>query len=152
MSNPWDEMEAWVRERKQRALSEQATSEHNERFDRIEGALGELSTAVKKLVDKPAEPVPPGDGGNGGGSGAGTAEGDSKPAPLPPPNPEPELPLERVTKNDVPRIYNGDDEPETVTYIDADTGEEKTRPGRRKGQPSPFSVELVPDAGESASE
>jgi hypothetical protein len=51
------------------------------------------------------------------------------------------LPVEVVRKLAVPRIYTGDDEPSEVPYIDPDSGEKKTRPGRRKNHPAGYEVE-----------
>jgi hypothetical protein len=49
--------------------------------------------------------------------------------------------VEVVSRLPVPRIYTGDDEPSEVRYIDPESGEEKTRVGRRKGHAAGYSVE-----------
>lgn len=149
MSSIYDDMENLLRQHREREAQQQSDAATNERFDRIESAVTRMAESVEKLAKGTATDAPPVGSGEGDGRGAGNGDGDSsKPAPPPPEPPAPELPVERVTLSDVPRIYTGDDEPESVQYLDADDGTEKTRPGRRKGQPTRTQVELVPAEGD----
>jgi hypothetical protein len=56
-----------------------------------------------------------------------------------------ELPVERVTKIGYAKLYQGDDEPDEVAYVDVDTGYTETRKGRRRGHPYAFVVEAIED-------
>lgn len=143
MSSFYDELEQLIARHRETEQAHASQQEIAQRFDRLEAGVTSLADSVSKLVRSPV-PVPPDAGGDGDGSGAGGV-GDASPAPPPPPPPN--YPVERLQTTDVPRIYTGDDEPETVTYIDSDSGEEKTRPGRRKGQPYNWLAEVVPDTG-----
>lgn len=110
----------------------------NERFDRLESGLTRLADSVEKLV-KPAPDVPPSER---------VPAGDPPPSPDPPqedpPAPDPpELPVERVTKLSVPKVWNGDDEPSEMSYVDPESGETRKRPGRKKGHPYGYNVETV---------
>jgi hypothetical protein len=127
------------REKTREQQAEQQTA-LDARLDRLEQSLGDrvaeaLSSVLKpkggdSVPESPRESPPAGD----------------EPEPEPQADPEPELPLERVSRAQVPRIWQGDDEPSTVRYIDADSGEEKTRKGRRKGRPATIDVvEVGPD-------
>ena len=146
MADDLDDLETWLKERREARSAQQSQAHTDERFDRLENVVGTLAESVKSLVDKSATPAPPGDGGEG--DGASERERTRHPSTKTESEnePPPEYAVERVSRMDVPRIYTGDDEPETVTYIDAETGEEKTRPGRQKGRPTPWHVEIVPDA------
>lgn len=148
MSSFYDELESLIARRREAEQSQQSQQEITQRFDRLEAGVASLADSVKKLVGSPPA-VPPDGGGSGDGSGAAPV-GDAGAAPPPPPEPPPNYPVERLTRESVPRIYSGDDEQETVTYIDADDGTEKTRPGRRKGKPYDWSAEIVPDAGDGS--
>jgi hypothetical protein len=138
MSDIYDEMRKMIDDREAAAKAAEREAKDTERFDRIETSIGALAGAVEKLTHS-APPPPPGDGGGTGG--------EDPPAPPtggdPPADPAPDLPVERVTRLDVPRVYNGDDEPAEVSYIDVESGETKKRKGRRKGHPAPYSVEDV---------
>lgn len=140
MSSLYDDMRRLIDEREAAEQAAQRDATNDERFDRIESAIGGLAESVNKLVNS-SPPPPPGDGDGDGDPPPG--DPPSPPDPEPPQPPDPELPLQRVTRGGVPRVYNGDDEPETVEYIDPDDGETKTRPGRRKGHPTTMQVENV---------
>jgi hypothetical protein len=56
-----------------------------------------------------------------------------------------ELPVERVTKINHAKVYQGETEPDIVTYIDGETGEDGTRKGRKKGAAYGFIVERIED-------
>lgn len=68
--------------------------------------------------------------------------GNKLPSP-PPPDPEDKqevkLRRERLTRS-IPRIHNGDDEPDTVEYEDAETGETRKRPGRKRNLPYEYEI------------
>lgn len=136
----YDELEGLIGKHRQ-AEKEAATEEANEaRFKRIEEAVGGIGSLIEERIPPKDSPQP-----KDSDSGAGN-EGEKEPiasGETPPPNPTPELEVERITKFTVPRIYQGDDEPEIVAYIDAETGEEKTRKGRRKNRPTSYDVETV---------
>jgi hypothetical protein len=143
MSSIYDDLDEVIRRHREQTAAQEREKNETDRFERIEQQLGTVAEAVSRLASSAPTP-PPGDG-------SGEEPGDP-PTPPPggdppvPPNqdpPPPELPVERVTRLDVPRVYNGDDEPAEVSYIDPDSGETKKRKGRRKGHPSVFAVEEV---------
>lgn len=134
----YDEMRELIDRREAAEREAQRAATSDERFDRIEQSISGLTDAVTQFVQGSAPEVrPPGDGG---GREGGAEPPPPNPVPVPDP-PPPELPVEVVTRLPVPRIYTGDDEPSEVRYTDPETGEEKTRAGRRKGHPAAYSVE-----------
>lgn len=141
MSDIYDEFEEVIRRHRERDTAAQREAETNERFDRIESSIGALAESVNKFVSG-AAPPPPGD--DGVPPGEPPQDPPSDPPQDPPADPPPpELPVQRVTQMPVPRVYNGDDEPAEVEYIDPESGETKKRPGRRKGHPTKWAVENV---------
>lgn len=144
-----DDLDDLLKRERERQSSDERQKATDERFDRLEAGLGTLAEAIGKLGQNPPERSSSGgdgedsddsDGGRtAGGSSGSDADDDDDGGP--------ELPLERVSKMDVPRIWQGDDEPSTVKYLDADDGSEKTRKGRKKGQPYGWNVEAVEDSG-----
>lgn len=160
MSNPWDEVETFVREQKERAGASQRDTETRERLDGIDAKVDGLTNALTQFLERSAPPVPP-DGGGTNAPPPDGSSGDGGANSPPPPDahgdggggepPDDNLPLEVVRRFDVPRIYTGDDEPAEVQYVDPDSGETRTRKGRRKGRVATYSVEPyeppAPDAG-----
>jgi hypothetical protein len=141
MSSIYDDLDDVLRRHREAAEAQTRQQQDTERFDRIEASIGTLADAVGKLASSAPTP-PPGDG-SGGAADPPVPPTPVDPPPSNDPAPEPELPVERVTRLDVPRIYNGDDEPAEVAYVDPDSGETKKRKGRRKGHPSTLAVEEV---------
>lgn len=139
MSSIYDDFEEVIRRHRERDDAAQREAQTAERFDRIESSIGTLAESVEKLVkgsspqQPPSEPTP----------GDPPANSDPPEDPAPEPTPPVELPVERVSRETVARIYTGDDEPEEVEYVDAEDGETKKRPGRRKGHPTTWKVETV---------
>jgi hypothetical protein len=162
MSNPWDEMEAFLRERRERATVEQERSESRELFEGLNAKVDSLAESVKAFIDRSAPGVPPAEAGTNAPPASGSAaNGATPPAPNPTGdgdgaggNTDDELPMEVVRRLDVPRIYTGDDEPHEVQYIDPETGETRARRGRRKGRVATYTVEdwepPAPDDGGEA--
>lgn len=137
----YDELEGLIGKHRQ-AEKEAATEEANEaRFKRLEDAVGGIGSLIDERL--PAKNSPPQSNSEDSAGNKGEDDSNASGNTPPPPEPEPELEVERVTKFSVPKIYTGDDEPEIVKYIDADTGEEKTRKGRRKNRPTSYDVEIV---------
>jgi hypothetical protein len=146
MSNPWDEVEEFVRGQKERAAASKRDDDARDALAQLNNKVDSLAESLSTFINRPPSEAPPADGGTGApadGSSAGSAV---------PPSPgaesgdggntnEDELPLEIVRPLDVPRIYTGDDEPTDVQYIDPDSGETKTRKGRRKGHVATYNVE-----------
>lgn len=139
----YEELEGLIgkhRQAEKEAAQEQA---NEERFKRLEDAVGGIGNLIDERLpkDSPQQTKTSEVGAGNEGEDDPNASGNTPP----PPAEESELEVERITKFSVPRIYTGDDEPEIVKYIDADTGEEKTRRGRRKNRPVGYDVEIVPE-------
>lgn len=137
-----DKLEALIGEHRQAEQQQQRDEATEARFKNIEDKFDALGNLIDERLPKnsPQQPTSEVSAGN---------EGEEEPAraaaadPSPPPPDDDDLPLERIHKLQVPRFYNGDDEPENVRYIDADDGETKTRKGRRKGKITTIDVENV---------
>lgn len=141
MSSIYDDFEDVIRRHKEADAASKNREATDARFDRLEKGLGELTEAVTGLAKRSESPVTPGDDDKGGGNPPDTQPRGAVPPDPKPDNDEDDLPVEVVTPYSVPRIYNGDDEPAQVRYVDPSTGEKKTRKGRRKGHPAAYSVE-----------
>lgn len=137
----YDEFEEVIRRHREADAAAKKAEEENERFTTLESKLDTLVDTVTKLASSAAPRSPEEPGGDAGGAPASSG-GETVVAP-PAESHEEELPVERVTRLGVPKIYTGDDEPEIVRYIEPETGETKTRKGRRKGHPAPYEVESV---------
>lgn len=140
----YEELEGLIGKHRQ-AEAEQKREEENEaRFKRLEDSVG----GIGKLIDErlPAKDSSATDNSESGAGKKGEEKAIASADPPPAIEEEPELEVERITRFTVPKIYTGDDEPEIVNYIDADTGETKTRKGRRKNRPTGYDVETVPEA------
>lgn len=106
------------------------------RFRKLEEGI----TSIGNLIEERIPEKTPAAGNSEPSAGEREEEKPSGNRDTPPP-PDPELNIERVSHFSVPRIYQGDDEPEIVQYIDAQDGETKTRKGRRKNYPTQINVE-----------
>lgn len=140
MSNEfYDELEGLIGKHRQ-ADEQKAKDEANEeRFSRIEGGIQNLGKLLEERLPKDSPQQSNSEDLRGD-------RGEDKPSPASEENPPPEneeLPVERVGKFSVPKIYTGEDEPDIVEYIDADTGESKTRKGRKKNRPTTVDVRPV---------
>lgn len=145
MSSFYDELEQLIQRKRAEEEASNRQTELETRFDGFNQRLDSLTETLGRFVDS-VQPRTPG----ADGEGEAATGRVSRPRPVAPPAPAEEetaeeLAMERVTRLDVPRIYNGDDEPRVVKFLDADTGEERERPGRRKGHPVGFDVEPVTD-------
>jgi hypothetical protein len=141
MSNSfYDELEGLIGKHRQAEAEAEKSKQDEERFSRIEKGFDSLGKLIEERLPANSPQTENSDSGaeNEGGNKP-NASGDDSPSPTP----EPELEVERISRFTVPKIYTGDDEPEIVKYIDAETGEEKTRRGRRKNRPTGYDVETV---------
>lgn len=137
----YDELEGLIGKHREKEAAEKQKQENDERFERLEQGIGAIGEKIEEAFSKPpaagnSEPSA-GEGGEGKPSGRQVET---------PPENEPEnenLDVERIKRLGVPHIYQGDDEPEIVQYVDADDGETKTRKGRRKNHPTMYDVEIV---------
>jgi hypothetical protein len=147
VADPLDDLEAWLKERRQQAAVEQQSQATGERFDRLESlveGIGKTLEGLQHPAPQPADsPSPP---------GAPSRPGEGEGEPPPGEEPEPELPVEKVTRKKVPQMWSGDDEPDIVHYLDAETGEEKTRKGRKRNKVAVYDVEQVEPEPEPAPE
>lgn len=135
----YDELDALTQRHREREAAEKDKQETDERFERIESAIGQIGAKIDDAFKKP-----PAAANSEASAGEGEEEKPSgRQADPPPDNEEENLDIEKVTKLGVPKIYTGDDEPEIVKYIDADDGEVKTRKGRRKNHPTTVGVDIV---------
>lgn len=149
MSNPWDEVESFVRERREREAVEQQRNQSSEQFDALNSKVDKLAESLSEFLKRSTSGVPPADDGTNAPPADGSTPASGAVSPPPPADSggggggdtPPELPIEHVRRLDIPRIYTGDDEPSEVQYIDPDSGETKTRRGRRKGRVATYSVE-----------
>lgn len=141
MSEPfYDELEQLIGKHRQ-AEKEAATEEANEaRFKRLEDAVGGIGSLIDERL--PAKNSPAADTSESSAENRGEEKSIASDNP-PPESQDENLEVERVSNFNVPKVYVGDDEPEIVKYIDADTGEEKTRKGRRKNRPTIMNVQRV---------
>lgn len=141
MSNSfYDELEGLIGKHRQAEAEQQRDEATEERFSRIEKGFDSLGKLIEERLPANSPPHDPAsDSAGNTGEDDPNASGNTPP----PATPEPDLEVERITKFSVPRIYTGDDEPEIVKYIDAETGEEKTRKGRRRNRPTGYDVETV---------
>jgi hypothetical protein len=161
VSNPWDEVESFIRERREKETAERTANESRELFDGLSAKVDSIAESLKTFLDRSTSEVPPADGGADAPPADGSAAGGGADSP-PPPEPHgaggggdatDELPVEHVRKIDIPRIYTGDDEPAEVQYVDPDSGETRTRKGRRKGRVATYTVEpYEPPAPDDAEE
>lgn len=136
----YDELEGLIGKHRQAEADKQRDEATEERFERIEKGFENLGKLIEERL--PANSPQQSNSEDSAGD-KGEDEPIASGKTPPPPDPEPEVEVERVTHFSVPRIYTGDDEPSIVKYIDADTGEEKTRKGRRKNRPTGYDVEIV---------
>ena len=137
----YDELEGLIGKHRQ-AEKEAASEEANEaRFKRLEDAVGGIGSLIDERL--PAKDSPQQSNSEDSAENKGEDDPNASGNTPPPATPEPDLEVERISRFSVPKIYTGDDEPEIVKYIDADTGEEKTRKGRRKNRPVGYDVEVV---------
>lgn len=149
MNSPWDEVEQFARERREREATEQQRGESRELFERLDSKVDKLADTLQKFFERSTSGVPPADAGTTATPPDGSAGAGANPPPPPATSQDgggggatvEELPIENVRRLDVPRIYTGDDEPAEVSYVDPDSGETKTRRGRRKGRVATYSVE-----------
>jgi hypothetical protein len=135
----YDELDALTARHRQAAKDEEREQETEARFKRLEDRFEQLGGLIEERIPSPSAAA--------NSEASAEDKGEEKPsgrqADPPPPDPEPELNVERVGQFTVPRIYQGDDEPEIVQYIDSETGETMTRKGRRKNYPTKMDVEIV---------
>lgn len=135
----YEELEGLIGKHRQAEADQKKQDENNERFERLEKAVGGIGALIDERLPKDSPQQSNSEDSRGD-------EGEDEPIAsgnTPPPEPEPDLEVERIKKFTVPRIYTGDDEPSIIRYIDADTGEEKTRKGRRKNRATDYDVETV---------
>lgn len=134
----YSEIEEVIGKHRAKDAAEQKDKETEERFKRLEARFDELGNLISERIPEKSPAA-------GNSEPSAGEPGEEKPSgnEADPPPPDPEVNVERVTHFSVPRIYNGDDEPDIVTYIDADDGETKTRKGRRKNYPTQTNVEFV---------
>lgn len=134
-----DEMEALIGKHREKQAADKQNQENEARFKRLEEGIGGIGALIEERI--------PSTSAAGNSEPSAEEKGEEKPSGRqvdpPPPEPEPELNVERVGRFTIPKIYQGDDEPEIVQYIDADTGETMTRKGRRKNYPTQMDVEIV---------
>jgi hypothetical protein len=135
----YDEMEALIGKHRQQDADKARDEATEERFERIESGFNRMTKLIEERLPKDS-PQQSNSEDSRGDKGEDESTASDK---TPPPEPPEELEVERITKFNVPKIYTGDDEPEIVNYIDADTGEPKTRKGRRKNRPTGYSVERI---------
>lgn len=139
-----DEMEALIGKHREKQATEKQQKENEERFQRLEEGIGGIGALIEERIPSPSAA--------GNSEPSAEEKGEEKPsgrqADPPPPEPE-ELNVERVGTFTVPRIYQGDDEPEIVQYVDADTGETMTRKGRKKNYPTKMDVQIVMEEPEN---
>lgn len=140
MSNEfYDELEGLIGKHRQ-ADEQKAKDEANEeRFSRIEKGLEGIGKLIDERLPK-GSPQQSNSEDSRGDRGEESSPASEEP---PPENSEEELPVERVGKFNVPKIYTGEDEPDIVEYIDADTGDKMTRKGRKKNRPTTVDVRPV---------
>jgi len=141
MSDPWQEIEDYARGKRETAASDQRHSDTDAKLDALNEKIDTLAEAVSNIAQSPAGGSPPAPEQEGPPTEPGESSGAAPPPQMAATESEPDLPVERVTRMDVPRIYMGDDEPAQVEYIDGETGETRIRPGRSKGKPSIWHVE-----------
>ena len=137
----YDELGQLIDRHRQADQAAEEKKSSDERFDALNTKLDTLVDTVTQFVKGSGAPSEPPDGSTGAAGDPPAGGVVDPPSPNPPVPPPPELPVEVVTRLPVPRIYTGDDEPTEVRYIDPETGEEKTRAGRRKNYPAAYSVE-----------
>ena len=134
-----DEMEALIGKHREKQAAEKQNAENEARFKRLEEGIGGIGALIDERIPSPSAA--------GNSEPSAEEKGEGKPsgrqAEPPPPDPEPEMNVERISKYTIPHVYQGDDEPEIVKYVDADTGETMTRKGRRRNYPTSMNVEMV---------
>jgi TolA-binding protein len=141
MNDFMDELEGLIGKHRQQEAAAKQNEENEARFKRLEdgiSGIGEkIDTALSSTAAAANSDASAAEKGEENPSGR---QGDS-----PPPNPpeDENLNVERVTRSSIPKIYSGDDEPEIVQYIDAESGETMTRKGRKKNYPTQTMVEIV---------
>lgn len=142
MSSIYDDLDAWIRERRALEAQQDRVKQDDERFAALDGKIDALTAKIDAAL---APPSAPSNGGSGDPPAPETESVPSGGAVEDPPNdpPPPELPVERISRDSVPRVYTGDDEPAEVEYIDVTDGETKKRPGRKKGHPTTMRVEAA---------
>jgi hypothetical protein len=136
----YDELEGLIGKHREKDTSERKEQENEARFKRLEDRFDQIGGLIEERL--PKSPAAANSEASAGEEGEDKGANASPPNP-PPNDPEPELNVERIQKFTVPRIYQGDDEPEIVQYVDADTGETMTRKGRRKNHPVSYNAEIV---------
>lgn len=135
----YDELEGLIGKHREKEAAEKQQEENEARFKRLEDGIGGIGALIEERIPSPSAA--------GNSEPSAEEKGEEKPsgrqADPPPPEPEPELNVERVSSFTIPKIYQGDDEPEIVQYIDSETGETMTRKGRKKNYPTKMNVEIV---------
>jgi len=135
----YDELEGLIGKHRQ-AEKEAATEEANEaRFKRLEDAVGGIGSLIDERLPKKDSSQQ----SNSEDSREEKGEDESTASDEPSPQIPEELAVERVGKFTVPKIYTGDDEPDIVEYIDADSGDKMTRKGRKRNRPTTVDVRPV---------
>lgn len=139
----YDELEGLIGKHREKEAAEKRDEETEARFQRLEAGIGKIGEVIEERLpaNSPAADTSESSAGNRGEEKPHASEESP-----PPETVEDEPEMERITNFTVPRIYKGDDEPDLVKYLDADTGEEKTRKGRKKNRPVTYDVEKVADS------
>lgn len=132
----YEDLESLIGKHRAEEADQKRDEETEARFQRIEEGITSIGNLIQERIpDKPPAAA------NSEASAGDREEGNPSGNTADPPPPDPELNIETVSRFSVPRIYQGDDEPEIVQYIDASDGETKTRKGRRKNYPTQINVE-----------
>lgn len=139
----YDELEGLIGKHREKEAIEKREQENEARFQRLEAGIGKIGETIEARLpeNSPAADTSESSAGNKGEDESNASDKTPPPEPV-----EDEPEMERITNFTVPRIYKGDDEPDMVKYIDADTGEEKTRKGRKRNRPVSYDVEKVADS------
>lgn len=136
----YDELDDLIGRHRQAEAEKARDEATEERFQRIESGFDRLGKLIEERLPKnsPQQSTSEDSRGGRGEETSSTASDDN-----PPPNEVEELPVERVGKFSIPKIYTGEDEPDIVEYIDGDTGDKMTRKGRKKNRPTTVDVRPV---------
>ena len=135
----YDELEGLIGKHRQAEADKARDEATEERFSKIEKGLEGIGKLIDERLPKnsPQQSTSEDSRGDRGEESSTASEED------PPPENDDELPVERVGKFSVPKIYTGEDEPDIVEYIDGDTGDKMTRKGRKKNRPTTVDVRPV---------
>ena len=142
----YDEMEQLIGKHRQQDAATKKAEEDEARFKRLEEGIGGLGALIEERIPAKTPAASTSEDSAGGKEGEKPSGRQADP---PPTEVEPEMNVERVSKFTVPKIYQGDDEPEIVKYVDSETGETMTRKGRRKNYPTTTNVEIVMEEPEN---